>query len=230
MYDERIICYASVAVLIPILCLLTRLAYILPAANNPSNSGVSDITSIIDGKKNVNIMILLGSGGHTGEMLRLIESIEWKYFTRTWVLSSTDKSSLSKVQEVERSLLTAKKEEPKYLMVPRARNINEGLLSSIKSTLISFISISLAIIRLPVLPSILLLNGPGTSVPLAYFIFLLKFLGLCKTRIVFIESLARVNSLSLSGILLLPISDRFIVQWPYLSQKYKRAEYYGILV
>ncbi|CCE81953.1 Piso0_002638 [Millerozyma farinosa CBS 7064] len=228
MYDERIICYASVSVLIPILCLLMRLAYVLPAANNPNNSQVPNITSIVDGKKNVNIMILLGSGGHTGEMLRLIESIEWKYFTRTWVLSSTDKSSLSKVQEVERSLTV--KKEPKYLMVPRARNVNEGLLSSIKSTLISFISISLAIIRLPVLPSILLLNGPGTSVPLAYFIFILKFLGLCKTRIVFIESLARVKSLSLSGMLLLPISDRFIVQWPYLSQKYKRAEYYGILV
>lgn len=229
MYDEKLICYASVSVLIPILCLLMRLAYVLPASNNSNHSQEPNITSIVDGKKNVNIMILLGSGGHTGEMLRLIESIEWKYFTRTWVLSSTDESSLSKVQEVERSLI-AKKEEPKYLMVPRARNINEGLLLSIKSTLISFISISLAIIRLPVLPSILLLNGPGTSVPLAYFIFILKFLGLCKTRIVFIESLARVNSLSLSGVLLLPISDRFIVQWPYLSQKYKRAEYYGILV
>lgn len=228
MYDERIICYVSISALIPIICLLIRLAYTLPAANNPDNSQVPNITSIVDGKKNVNIMILLGSGGHTGEMLRLIESLEWKYFTRTWVLSSTDKSSLTKVQEVERSLPASS--EPKYLMVPRARNINEGLLLSIKSTLTSFISISCTLIRLPVLPSILLLNGPGTSVPLAYFIFLLKFLGICKTRIVFIESLARVNSLSLSGMLLLPISDRFIVQWPNLSQKYKRAEYYGILV
>jgi beta-1,4-N-acetylglucosaminyltransferase len=34
----------------------------------------------------------------------------------------------------------------------------------------------------------------------------------------------------LTGLLILPISDRFIVQWEPLARKYRRCEYYGILV
>lgn len=53
----------------------------------------------------------------------------------------------------------------------------------------------------------------------------------CKScKIAFIESIARVHSLSLSGKLLYPIADRFLVQWEELERKYKRAKYVGFVI
>ena len=54
-------------------------------------------------------------------------------------------------------------------------------------------------------------------------------LGLADTRIVFCESFCRVKHLSLTGKLLYPIADRFVVQWPELTQGHRRAEYIGVL-
>jgi beta-1,4-N-acetylglucosaminyltransferase len=36
-----------------------------------------------------------------------------------------------------------------------------------------------------------------------------------------------VKGLSLSGRLLYPIADRFVVQWPQLAELHPRAEYLG---
>ena len=76
-------------------------------------------------------------------------------------------------------------------------------------------------------PDVILCNGPGTCVPICYAAFLLHLLGLHQPQIVFVESFCRVTSLSLTGRLLYPIADRFVVQWPKLCQKFSRAEYLG---
>lgn len=49
-------------------------------------------------------------------------------------------------------------------------------------------------------------------------------------RIIFIESFARVNKLSLSGKILIHLVDRFLVMWPELAEKYDKAEYAGLLI
>lgn len=46
----------------------------------------------------------------------------------------------------------------------------------------------------------------------------LQFVGLSATRIIYIESFARVSRLSLSGKLLRPFVHRFLVQWPQLQR------------
>ncbi|KAK1138754.1 UDP-N-acetylglucosamine transferase subunit [Aspergillus melleus] len=56
-----------------------------------------------------------------------------------------------------------------------------------------------------------------------------------QLRTIFVESWARVTSLSLSGKLLLPFADRFLVQWPALEGKrawkgMRPTEYVGTLV
>lgn len=53
---------------------------------------------------------------------------------------------------------------------------------------------------------------------------------MAKTRTIYVESFARVKSLSLSGRILYPVVDRFLVQWPLLKEKYSRAEFKGVLV
>ena len=60
----------------------------------------------------------------------------------------------------------------------------------------------------------------------------LQVLGLGWSSIFYIESIARVKKLSLSGLLLykLRMADQFFVQWPQLQQKYPRAQYAGRLM
>jgi beta-1,4-N-acetylglucosaminyltransferase len=55
-------------------------------------------------------------------------------------------------------------------------------------------------------------------------------LGIKKIEIIYIESFARVDTLSLTGRLLYPFVDRFLVQWPELSNIFDKAEYKGLLV
>lgn len=48
-----------------------------------------------------------------------------------------------------------------------------------------------------------------------------------RKRIIYIESFARVNSKSLTGKLIYPISDLFLVQWEEMLRLYPKAKYVG---
>lgn len=224
METETKILIAAIAVLVPAILALIRLIYVLPACRLYHQS--SSDKKLVDVHKSTEIMVLLGSGGHTGEMLRILTPIDLSTCSRTWFVSSGDSTSLHKVKQYEETL---KGGRATFAELERARKVGEPLASSIFSTIRSLISTITQLWKLPK-PDVLLLNGPGTSVPLAYVLFAMKLLGLCNTRIVYIESLARVKALSLSGKLILPIADRFLVQWKPLAEKYHRAEYYGILI
>lgn len=88
-------------------------------------------------------------------------------------------------------------------------------------------------------PDVIIVNGPATAVMVIIASIVLKFVGLAPVwsmRCIYVESFARVVSLSLSGkiILKLGLSDIFIVQWEKLAQKLninsrKKVEYLGIL-
>lgn len=67
-------------------------------------------------------------------------------------------------------------------------------------------------------PRVVVSAGAGAAVP---FCLAAKLLG---ARLVFVETMARVRDGSLSGRLLYPFADRFIVQWPELRDVYPRAE------
>lgn len=70
-------------------------------------------------------------------------------------------------------------------------------------------------------PSAVITTGAGVVVPLCYFARLLG------ARIIYIESLARITSRSISGLLLYPIADLFFVQWKQLLGKYGNKARYG---
>lgn len=106
----------------------------------------------------------------------------------------------------------------------------------------------------PVSPNLVLTNGPGIAVCIIVAARLLRLLNClfaqgtpCEDskiphcgnqrrylRTIFIESWARVTTLSLSGKLVLPLVDRFLVQWEsldgYSSWNGKKAEYVGTLL
>lgn len=226
MEDETQTVIKTLVCVVPLFLVVVRLIVITPATNPDDLSNPKILIDEKDIKGSV--MIFLGSGGHTGEMMSLVSNINMNNLHRIWVVSGNDSGSLSKCKQYEDSLKSDL--SPTFVHLHRARSVGEPLLLLIKNTLVAFLDSCRKIYSLAELPSVLLLNGPGTSVPIAYILFLFKFIGLCNTRIIYVESLARVNHLSLSGKLLLPITNRFIVQWPQLAVHYKRAEYYGILV
>ncbi|CDK27379.1 unnamed protein product [Kuraishia capsulata CBS 1993] len=227
--DTEITVIASVTLLIGLVVVL-RLIYCLPCVYYSSTKRTIDEAMRIP--KGTKIMILLGSGGHTGEMIRILgqfsnDSLE--NLEKTYVVSSGDETSLLRIKQLEETLRSGK--DTRYIILPRARSVGESSFSALFNTLKSFLyTVRTFVGDFSLIPDVLLLNGPGTAVPLAYLVFFFKLIGLGHTRIVYVESLARVNNLSISGKCILPLADRFIVQWEKLAHDYNRCEYYGVLV
>lgn len=105
--------------------------------------------------------------------------------------------------------------------------VKQSLLSSVFSTIRAFFE-SIIIIN-KYRPQLIICNGPGTCVPVCYAAFLFRVLGVYDPSIIFVESFCRVDSLSVTGLLLYFISDKFLVHWPELLRENKRAEYIGKL-
>lgn len=157
----------------------------------------------------------------------------------------------------------AQSENYTILTVPRARRVHQSYLSTPFSTLHCFWA-CLNILRglhpdqrLPEehtspYPDLILANGPATAVCVVVASKLIRF-SIClrglipwprdtatvppvsKLRTIYVESWARVNTLSTSGALLLPFADRFLVQWPAQAGRrawwgMKRTQYAGWLV
>lgn len=198
------------------------------------------------------VLIVLGSGGHTHEMLYLLKDLDpRKYAYRTWVVSSGDAFSAQRAVEFEDAL--EKKTEAKggnasrnvgpdfydIATVPRARKIHQPLYTTPLSSLYCLWSCFAALLssREHDVPGLIITNGPATAVMVVLASLILKFFdirgansrGMCKT--IYVESFARVKTLSLSGKLLCRVVDRFLVQWEELEGRGGgRAEYCGILV
>ncbi|KAG0029655.1 UDP-N-acetylglucosamine transferase subunit [Podila clonocystis] len=136
--------------------------------------------------------------------------------------------------------------------IPRSRHVGQSFLTT-PFTLLKSLSVAMPMIkRLTCLSrkdaspgsvrarsighrrkSVLLMNGPGTCFALALAVIGARMAGVPDAQtpeLVFIESFARVGTLSLAGKLLYPLCDHFLVQWPGLQKKYPRAEYIGVLV
>ena len=98
--------------------------------------------------------------------------------------------------------------------IARAREVGQSWWSTVFTLVLSFLDSLLLVFR--ELPELVLCDGPGTCLPVCCAAFVLRFCGLKNTKIVFVESFARVKTLSLTGKCLLFVVDRFVVQWKEL--------------
>ncbi len=53
---------------------------------------------------------------------------------------------------------------------------------------------------------------------------------LTGARVIWVDSIANVERLSLSGRMIRPFADLVLTQWPEVAQKYKSVEYVGYIV
>lgn len=171
-------------------------------------------------------LIVLGSGGHTAEMCAILKHLaREKYSPRFFVVSDTDTTSLSKVLEIP---ATSKVESYIY-KIKRSRHVGQNYFTSIFTTIQSIYASIPMVYRIQ--PDLILSNGPGTCVPICLIAFVLKIFGLldAQSKIVFVESFCRVQTISLTGKILIWFIDCFVVQWPQLIQFSPKVKYFGQL-
>lgn len=182
------------------------------------------------------VIVFLGSGGHTGEMLKILHTYK----------KTINKSEICILCSEENSLARFKNQFPdlknvRFYMIGKAREVGSGKISSVKSIIHTFVTIFKILIKNKDYfifnheSTLMLLNGPGSCVLLSMIFQLIKiitFIDYNKFKIVYIESLARCNNLSMTGVLLyyLNLSDEFLVQWPEMLETYPYAKSYSILV
>ena len=166
--------------------------------------------------ESVSTLIVLGSGGHTSEMLRLITALDTtKYSPLTFMLAETDTSSLSKLKEMNQMA--------QIEVIPRSREVGQTWISTIFTSLRA--TLACAKLLWKYRPKLLLCNGPGTCVPPCLIAWIYNILFLKRTKIVFVESICRIKTVSLSGKILCHIADACLVQWPELAEKSSRFTY-----
>ena len=141
------------------------------------------------------LLLICSSGGHFKGLFQLQPF--WNQHQRRWVTFDTATTRAA----LEGELVT-------WAHSPTNRNLP----NLIRNTLLSWRVLHTC------KPDVILSTGAGVAVP---FLILGKLLG-CRT--VFVESITRIETLSLSAMLVLPFLDKLYVHWPKLQTRYPRAE------
>lgn len=184
------------------------------------------------------VLAVLGSGGHTKEMLLMMgnDFHESGQFHRRYLVTGGDNFSLKQVEAFEKGLQEAKEHPGTYdvCVATRARRVHQSLLTTPISVLRSIFDIFPILLARPAqigadspldLPDVIFTNGPGTGFFVGLVAHLLKIFYLVpehKMQVLFIESWARVSSLSLTGKLFYHtgIADMFLVQHEPVASLY----------
>ena len=156
------------------------------------------------------ILIHLGMGGHTSQVLQLISSMGDKY-AYSYLLGDDDKTS-----------------EKKIIFPGKIHRVKNPRLMSDRSLLIVLLKMIPASFQLfhvlrRVKPYAVISSGPSLAIPLFW---LAKLLGI---KTIFIESWVRVHHGSQAGRFCSSAADLFFVQWPSLKNVYPKAVYVGRL-
>lgn len=146
----------------------------------------------------INICLVGSSGGHLIQLWVLKEW--WSNFDRFWVTFDKQDS---------RSLL--KDERTYWSYFPTNRNIK----NLVKNT---FLALK---ILLKEKPDIIISTGAATAIP---FFYLGKILG---KKLIYIEVYDRIELPTITGKVVYPITDNFILQWEEQKKFYPKGEVCG---
>ncbi len=146
------------------------------------------------------VMLVCCQGGHLMQMLALKST--WEDLPRLWL--TTEAADTEALLGDETKI---------YAHVPTARSIKNMFRN---------LWLAIGVIR-EHRPDVLLSTGGGVTVP-AFLVG--RLMG---ARLIYVESLTRVEGPSLTGRLVYPLVDRFFVQWPEAATR-PRMEFVGNLL
>ena len=147
------------------------------------------------------LCLVCSSGGHLFELYALKPF--WSRFERFWVTFAKEDAHY-----------LIREEKVYWAYHPTNRNIKNFL----KNFYLAF-----QILRREN-PEVIISTGAGVGVP---FLYVGKLLG---KKVIYIESMTRINELSLSGKLVYLVVNYLFVQWPDLAQRLKKAEFRGQVI
>jgi oligosaccharide biosynthesis protein Alg14 len=149
----------------------------------------------------VDVLLVCSPGGHTLQ-LHLLRAA-WAGYRTAWVTLDAEDT---------RSLLMG--ETVHFAHGPTTRNV-PNLLRNVR--------LALRLLR-RLRPGVLVTTGAGIAVPFAW-------IGrLTGARVVYVESLTRIDAPSLSCRLIAPVAERVYVQWPELAGNLKGSRYVGTVL
>lgn len=151
-----------------------------------------------------NVLFISSTGGHLNELLQLKPMFTNYNYN---IITEKDNFTLSLQNEY--------KDKIYYLPY--------GTRSKFFSYIFKYLSICLKSLYLyfKLKPKYIITTGTHTAVPICY---IGKLFG---TKVIFIETFANMNSKTLTGKLIYPISNLFIVQWESMLKLYPKAKFGG---
>lgn len=150
------------------------------------------------------VLFISSTGGHLNELMQLSPLFD-KY--NYHIITEKDKSTINLKQKYNKKI--------SYLIYGTRNNL---LIYPFVFLINCFKSIYLYI---KIRPKYIVSTGTHTAVPICY---LGKLFG---SKIIFIETFANKSTKTLSGKLIYPISNLFIVQWEEMKKLYPKAIYGG---
>jgi len=157
----------------------------------------------------IRLLVILGEGGHTKEMLTLVDMLG-DDIAYGYIVIEDDEVSEHKIR----------RPGPVY-RVRRPRDKAHHLLWDTLKTLHSGWQALRVLLRFR--PQAVLSSGPSVAVPACV---LARILG---CRVIFVETGSRVSALSTTGRIIYRVAHLFFVQWPELESRYPKAIYAGRL-
>jgi len=156
---------------------------------------------MVKNRKKLRVCLVASAGGHLSQLLKLADS--WKGY-ETFCVTTTD---------------VVREKLQKYGKVYVVGECNRE--HPFQVILVFFKCIKIILSKKP---NVIISTGaaPGYLLCLAGKLF--------GAKIIWIDSIANIDRLSLSGRLILPLSDLILSQWPEVAKKYKHVEYAGTLI
>jgi len=189
------------------------------------------------GAPRASVLVVFGSGGHTAEMLALLAALPAeRYGPFTFVAAASDSTSEPRAKAAALACIPP---GAVFERIVRSREVGQSFLTAALTTLAALLGALRVVFTAR--PALVLVNGPGTCLPVCLAAALLALLqrlaallrltrrGPC--RVVFVESACRVESLSLTARILYStrLADAVLVQWRGLLARFPRAQFVGLL-
>lgn len=149
------------------------------------------------------VLFIASTGGHLSELFQLKPLFE-KY--KSYLITEKTKSTKSLAKKFKRV---------NYLVY----GTKDHLFSYIFK--FSYNCIKSLVLYIKIRPKVIVTTGTHTAIPICY---IGKLFG---SKIIFIETFANSKSKTLSGKVIYPIADKFIVQWESMLELYPKAIYGG---